>query len=470
MEKPIFTFGRIRQLRFAFCICFLLWFLAYICSDDYVTFFPRESGVNLFPFYAETQTVLINDPCSSRYIYIHDIPTRFNSEILTDCRNLLESADSDMCRAVLNMGLGPHVTRSRGDGAFLESNSWFVTHPHLLEVIFHNRMKQYKCLTNDSSLASAIYVPFYAGLDLGRYLWGFNASTRDSGAIDLFKWLLEEPEWERMKGRDHFFIAGRTTWDFRSLTNTDRNWGSKLMYLPQAKNVTILSLESSHWIKRDFAIPYPTNFHPSNDDQVIEWQNKMRKQKRKYLFSFAGAPGPKQRDSIRGEIISQCLEAGEKCKWLDCKSSSSGNCDDPSKVAKMFRSSTFCLQPRRDTPTRRSTFDSILAGCIPVFFDMHSAYAQYAWHLPKESTKYSVLIPESDVKRARADIEKTLSAIPEEAVVKMREEVIRLIPNIMYANPSSSSSKLESFEDAVDLAIKGVLERVEKLVEEMKEK
>lgn len=375
-----------------------------------------------------------------------------------------------MCRAVLNMGLGPHVTRDRGDGAFLESNSWFVTHPHLLEVIFHNRMKQYKCLTNDSSLASAIYVPFYAGLDLGRYLWGFNASTRDSGAIDLFEWLLEEPEWERMKGRDHFFIAGRTTWDFRSLTNIDRNWGNKLMYLPQAKNVTILSLESSHWIKRDFAIPYPTNFHPSNDDQVIEWQNKMRKQKRKYLFSFAGAPGPKQRDSIRGEIISQCLEAGEKCKWLDCKSSSSGNCDDPSKVAKMFRSSTFCLQPRRDTPTRRSTFDSILAGCIPVFFDMHSAYAQYAWHLPKEYAKYSVLIPESDVKRARADIEKTLSAIPEGEVVKMREEVIRLIPNIMYANPSSSSSKLESFEDAVDLAIKGVLERVEKLVEEMKEK
>lgn len=464
MEKPICIVGSIRQLRFAFCICFLFWFLSYIHFDDCSILLPRDS---------ETKTNLKNS-CSGRYVYIHDIPRRFNDEILTgNCSVLLKWPESDMCRAISNMGLGPRIPRSHGNGAeggFLESNSWFVTHPNLLEVIFHNRMKQYKCLTNDSSLASAIYVPFYAGLDLGRYLWGFNSSTRDSGPIDLFKWLVEKPEWERMSGRDHFFVAGRTTWDFRSLTSIDRNWGNNLMYLPQAKNVTILSLESSHSIKRDFAIPYPTNFHPSSNDQVIEWQNKMRKQKRKYLFSFIGAPRPQQQDSIRGEIISQCLGAGKKCKWLDCKSSSSENCDNPSYVTEMFRRSTFCLQPRGDTATRRSTFDSILAGCIPVFFHTHTAYDQYVWHLPKEHRKYSVFIPENQVKNGKAEIEKTLSAISEEEVVKMREEVIRLIPNIICANPSSSSSGLETFEDAVDLAVKGVLERVEELREDMKEK
>ena len=48
------------------------------------------------------------------------------------------------------------------------------------------------------------------------------------------------------------------------------------------------------------------------------------------LDLFRGGPRPKERDSIRGEIIEWCLGAREKFKWLEC--SSSGNCDDPPKL------------------------------------------------------------------------------------------------------------------------------------------
>ncbi|KAI4344978.1 hypothetical protein L6164_012148 [Bauhinia variegata] len=125
---------------------------------------------------------------------------------------------------------------------------------------------------------------------------------------------------------------------------------------------------------------------------------------------------------------------------------------------KVFQSSVFCLQPPGDSLTRRSTFDSILAGCIPVFFHPKSAYDQYLWHLPKNGSKYSVLIPEEDVKDNRVLVNETLFRVPESEVLAMRAQVIRLIPRILYANPSS---RLKTIEDALDIAVKGIIGRVE---------
>ena len=127
-------------------------------------------------------------------------------------------------------------------------------------------------------------------------------------------------------------------------------------------------------------------------------------------------------------------------------------------MLKAFQSSVFCLQPTGDSLTRRSTFDSILAGCIPVFFHPGSAYAQYIWYMPRNHTKYSVFIPRNDLKDRKVLINETLLQVPKKEVLAMREEVIKLIPRINYEDPRY---RLESLEDAFDIAVKGVLERVE---------
>ncbi|GMY32158.1 probable xyloglucan galactosyltransferase GT14 [Fagus crenata] len=398
------------------------------------------------------------DSCSGRYIYMHDIPRQFNLDLLKECHSLMTWMD--VCESLSNMGLGPRIENS---GRVLSNKSWFATNQFTLEIIFHNRMKQYKCLTNDSSLASAIYVPFYPGFAVSRYLWGFNISVRDAVSLDLVKWLAQRPEWKRMWGRDHFLVGGRIAWDFRRLTDNDTAWGSKLMFLPESKNMTLLSIEGSLW-NNDFAIPYPTHFHPNKDIQVKQWQRKVRKAKRKYLFSFAGTPRPNSTHSIRGELIDQC-RASSKCNLLACFNSVN-KCDDPVSVMKAFQTSSFCLQPAGDSFTRRSTFDSILAGCIPVFFSPRSAYEQYLWHLPKNYTKYSVFIPQDDFKNKKIVISERLLRIPKKEVLAMREEVIKLIPRIVYADPRY---RLENFEDAFDIAVKGVLEIVEAIRRDIKE-
>ena len=235
------------------------------------------------------------------------------------------------------------------------------------------------------------------------------------------------------------------------------------MFLPESKNMTLLSIEGSLW-NNDFAIPYPTHFHPNKDIQVKQWQRKVRKAKRKYLFSFAGTPRPNSTYSIRGELIDQC-RASSKCNLLACFNSVN-KCDDPVSVMKAFQTSSFCLQPAGDSFTRRSTFDSILAGCIPVFFSPRSAYEQYLWHLPKNYTKYSVFIPQDDFKNKKIVISERLLRIPKKEVLAMREEVIKLIPRIVYADPRY---RLENFEDAFDIAVKGVLEIVEAIRRDIKE-
>jgi hypothetical protein len=68
-----------------------------------------------------------------------------------------------------------------------------------------------------------------------------------------------------------------------------------------------------------------------------------------------------------------------------------------------------------------------------------------------------VFVPETGVRAGTVSIEATLRAIPAATVARMREEVVRLIPTVVYADPRS---KLETLKDAFDVAVEGILDRV----------
>ncbi|KAG2241479.1 hypothetical protein Bca52824_096535 [Brassica carinata] len=123
---------------------------------------------------------------------MHNIPSTFNDDIIEDCRALIKWFT--MCPFMVNSGLGPQVSETDNKTAHVltsKTGSWYATNQFLLEVIFRERMKHYECLTNDSSLASAFYVPYYAGFDVSRHLWGYNTTVRDELGIKLAKWLRE---------------------------------------------------------------------------------------------------------------------------------------------------------------------------------------------------------------------------------------------------------------------------------------
>ena len=167
-----------------------------------------------------------------------------------------------------------------------------------------------------------------------------------------------------MWDKDHFLIVGRVTQDFKRRPYNESFWGSNFFRLPEQENMTILEIESSHGADNDQGIPYPTYFHHSHDSEVFEWQNRMKRKRQQYLFSFAGPDRPKDEDSIRGKMMNQCRASRDKCRLLDCAFDKKNNCK-MINVMQMFQNSSFCLQPTGDSFTRRSTFDSILTWLHP---------------------------------------------------------------------------------------------------------
>jgi xyloglucan galactosyltransferase MUR3 len=385
------------------------------------------------------------DRCAGRRVYMYDLPPRFNADLAPDYCKMWST-----CRQIVNGGFGPELVG--GEGGALPERGSYDTDQFMLEMIFHTLMGRYECLTGDAAAAAAVYVPYYGGFDAAMNIWKSELAARDALSRDLVDWLVRRPEWRAMGGRDHFMVIARGSWDF--LRVVDDGWGNALLTYPAIANTTVLTFEASPYLGNDFGVPYPSHFHPASDADVVGWQERVRRFERKSLWAFAGAPRPGNQ-TVRAQIIEQCSRSSA-CSLLS-RIPSGNNSAGP--IMRLLESAEFCLQPFGDSTTRKSTFDSILAGCIPVFFHPTSAYLQYLWHLPRDYRSYSVFIPQADVAERNASIEAVLRKISPATVARMREEVIRLIPRVMYKDPAA---KLAKFKDAFDITVEAVLRRVAK--------
>ncbi|KAF6152421.1 hypothetical protein GIB67_038044 [Kingdonia uniflora] len=340
----------------------------------------------------------------------------------------------------------------------------------MLELIFHRRILDYPCLTHNPSLADAVYLPYYSGIDALRYLFGSEVNYSSRHGLELFRFLKEdEPEiWARRGGHDHFLVMARQAWDFSQGVERDVPvWGTSFLEMPEFFNVTALTLESRAWPWQEQAIPYPTSFHPSNLALLESWVGRVRRSRRTTLMLFAGGGGvaasPNIRHSIRVECENNTISdngsrISKLCDIVDC---SNGVCEhDPIQFMRPMLQASFCLQPPGDTPTRRSTFDGILAGCIPVFFEDSSAKTQFGWHLPEDQYReFSVFIPKEEVVLKGVKIVDVLTAIPKAEVRRMRDNVIELMPRVIYRRHGASMG-WRSKKDAFDIAVEGAIERI----------
>jgi hypothetical protein len=350
---------------------------------------------------------------------------------------------------------------SKSTAAPLFAKDWYGTDAYMLEVIFSARMRGYKCLTNSESEADAFFIPYFAGIDALNSLYTDNRT--ETLGPELVAWLQENAtdSWQRHGGHDHFLIAGRTAYDFaRPLEGSFDNWGTTLLNLPELVNITDLTLEGRKWSGMDQAIPYPTGFHPATAGSLRKWTDQVLTVSRRYLFAFSGALRPSMTTSIRGSLYDQCLRATTRCSLLDCSKIKCSH--NPVPIYSKLLVAEFCLQPRGDTATRRSVFDSIIAGCIPVFFHEDTAYNQYSWHLPTtDPQKFSVFIPEEGIKNGSIAVEEVLGSYSKSRISEMRDELIKLIPGSLYRHPDSRDAVLtEKFRDAFDLSIDGMLKKV----------
>ncbi|CAN1845327.1 Probable xyloglucan galactosyltransferase GT17 [Linum perenne] len=378
-------------------------------------------------------------------VYIYNLPSEFNAGLLDNCAHL--NSYTDMCPYVANRGLGRPLYDG---GSSPPSPTWYATHQFIGEMIFHARLENHPCRTVDPTTADLFYVPFYGGLHQSSMAREMNLTARDHLAVQLARHL----SWlTRRQGRDHFLVLGRTAWDFMR-TDDDGNGGGALNR-DYGANV-LLRLTALSNVTRQVGIPYPSYFHPFNVDQVRTWQTEVKGSRRPYLWSFIGAPRKGGGiAAVREELMRQCSES-RRCKLVNCTMSEENEhrfkCHDPKEVLNVMRKSQFCLQAPGDSFTRRSTFDAVLTGCIPVFFSWHTAYSQYEWYFSKDRASYSVYMEEKEVMGGKR-VEEELLRIERGKVEAMRELIIEeLMPRMTYAHPNASNVD-KGFEDVIDVAL-----------------
>ncbi|KAK1274327.1 hypothetical protein QJS04_geneDACA020644 [Acorus gramineus] len=381
---------------------------------------------------------------SSGTVYVYDLPPMFNSDLINDCDSL--NPWNSRCDALSNSGFGRRLRPS-----------WYATDQFAAELIFHRRILHHRCRTSDPSSASAFYIPFYAGLAVGKYLWSSNHTSRDRDfhCEKLLRWVSHQEPYRRSDGWDHFIMLGRITWDFRRSRSGNSDWGSSFLYMPGMSNVTRLLIERNPWDPFDVGVPYPTGFHPRSESDIREWQAHILSKRRSTLFAFAGATRSTIKNDFRGVLLRQCEAAEGRCRAVDCggkRCTKSG----AAAAVELFLDSEFCLQPRGDSFTRRSMFDCMIAGAVPVFFWRRTAYTQYEWFLPGEGESWSVFIDRREVKNGTRSVREVLEGLGEERVRKMRERVVELLPRLVYAEPEMG---LGGVGDAFDVAVEGVLKR-----------
>ncbi|KAG2375679.1 hypothetical protein LR48_Vigan06g001800 [Vigna angularis] len=384
--------------------------------------------------------------CDGNGIYVYDLPSKFNKDLVGQCRDMVPW--QDFCSYLSNEGLGEPIAKL-GKG-------WYKTHQYSLELIFHSRVLRHPCRVSDETVAKLFYVPFYGGLDILR--WHFkNVSNdvKDSLSLELVNWLERQGPWKRNSGKDHVFVLGKISWDFRR--SSESPWGTRLLELDKMQNPIKLLIERQPWHVNDIGIPHPTNFHPHSDNDIISWQLKIIRSNRKNLVSFAGAARANAEDNTRSALINQCTSLGDgKCHFMNC---SSVKCGEAESVIELFVESEFCLQPPGDSPTRKSVFDSLISGCIPVLFDPFTAYYQYPWHLPHDHDKYSVFMDKKELTQMNV-VERLANISLRERENMRRYIVYELLPGLVYGNYNAEPDK---FQDAFAITMNNLFERVSML-------
>jgi hypothetical protein len=114
--------------------------------------------------------------------------------------------------------------------------------------------------------------------------------------------------------------------------------------------------------------------------------------------------------------------------------------------------------------TRKSLFDSLVAGCIPVLFS-RASLSQYSWHLSEQDVDdVSVYIPLKSINTGEANFITILKALTPEQVAKKQARIRELAPSLQYSvvpdrigNGSDGRHWAPPQRDAADVIISRIL-------------
>jgi xyloglucan galactosyltransferase MUR3 len=353
-----------------------------------------------------------------------------------------------------------------------------------------NRLRVSEFRTRDPSKASAFIVPYDIGVNSyidcndgrprlaaphGRMAFSLLADTCKGSDRQLY--------WDK-NGHDHFLINSITYGQMVGIA-------AKEMFMKVCQNCSVISIETSptglglagRTRKRWFAAPYPSSFHWHEDLKYLPWavpgpdedrsapDFRLRFPERNIFVLFIGSVKASQAGSraLRQALYAQCksnTDSNSKpCVWHETTHSCNGIVNATNAML-LFRRAVFCPAPAGDSITRKSIFDALVAGCIPVIFS-RATLGLYSWHVPPaDLERVAVYIPmEGLVGTPPTNFLDVLRAIPADVIAAMQRRIAELAPSLQYSAVPPRLGDLDSaapwrppVRDAVDVIIDRMLD------------
>ena len=300
--------------------------------------------------------------------------------------------------------------------------------------------------TRNASLATSFIIPFDAGVH--SYVDKLSGKYRLATPYgwNVIRWLQEAQSstaaagfWKHW-GHDHFVLFSLTVF-------VQTGIGVKEFFKGVCQNCSVLAIETTptrtstlyhrsrkYW----YAVPYPSSYRWYEGIPELPWS--MSNQSRDILCLFIGSVQTKNiaANAVRRALRTQCTSFrhpsynNNTCIWHSTSHSCNGVVDAVEPM-RLFKRAKFCLTPPGDTVTRKSLFDALVAGCIPVIF-AKATISQYVWFFSEQEIEEVVVyIPVSSVMTGQMDVMLLLSAVSDRDVRRKQLAIERIAPRLQYS-------------------------------------
>lgn len=280
----------------------------------------------------------------------------------------------------------PRWTEHYGAGRLINSTTMeYKTSQFSLFKIIYERALIDKRRTLDPMEATSFFIPFDIGMHAAFFeQHGRMRKTHCPLAPEVVDRLKKSLFFKAKFGHDHTLIMSINQ-NMNYFMGAEKCQG----LMKHCWNCTKLSIDEYLFIgkEREFeirerglnwhAIPFPSDYHFSHGANgslsIPPWKMDVP---RTTLISFVGNPRRFNEWStyIREALVVQCKNHTNECQHGVYKH------DTKSSPNQLALESVFCLQPPGDMPTRKSLFDAIMSGCIPVLFHPLTGRYMYEWH------------------------------------------------------------------------------------------
>ncbi|XP_071085420.1 uncharacterized protein [Haliotis cracherodii] len=386
-------------------------------------------------------------------VYIYDLPPKFNMDI----KNCISPRISDhiSCFNFSNNGFGDFLYE-KGDMRVHNTNQFS------LEVVMHHQLANSRYRTYDPKEADVFYIPSYIGVMFFCKRLSANVSSLTT---ELFEMLDTWPYFKQ--GKPHF----------AALAKIEREQSStRYPYLknPHCQNVTYLAIEKEAMIswrsqiglqkQRIIVVPYPSYVHRNTLYTSSQAINSPGVDERKVFLFLASST--RRSNFFRAILIDQFqtkITGTSKAKYLETATTLpeqlmlvTTECSKThlNITVEWMENSVFCLQPQGDSPTRKSFYDSIQSGCIPVIFKFGHQDVVYPFQSVLNYTDFTVSVESHHIQNDRENILDILKKIPKTEIRRLQKNLVLVARQFQYSVPDMvpiANKKKEHFVDAVDM-------------------